>query len=212
MKLIRKNDSAITMLSLVITVIVLIILAGVTIGSLVGDDGIINAAKNQKDSIANEQKELEEEIDEYKETLANGGVPSKYEADIAGGIKDELDNFKDIIAKALSENGIPTDNDESAEQMKEKIDELAENSEVDVQQILEEEGFTTGEMTTTRTERCAGGSWSDYGYEDQGNGHWIRSTCGICGHENYANSYTPNHGAHDRTITETATYTYKKVQ
>ena len=42
----RKNEKGITILALVITVIVILILAGITIGTISGDDGaIINASK-----------------------------------------------------------------------------------------------------------------------------------------------------------------------
>ena len=55
----RKNEG-ITLIALIITVIVLIILAGVTINMVVGDNGIINKAKEAKES--SKRGEAEEEI------------------------------------------------------------------------------------------------------------------------------------------------------
>ena len=37
------------------------------------------------------------------------------------------------------------------------------------------------DVTVSHEEACPSNNWSDYGYEDQASGHWIRSTCNICG-------------------------------
>ena len=57
-----KNNlnKGITLIALIITIIVLIILAGVTINMVVGDNGIINKAKEAKES--SKRGEAEEEI------------------------------------------------------------------------------------------------------------------------------------------------------
>lgn len=46
-KKIEKND-AITLIALVITIVVLLILAGITIGTLTGDNGLIKNARKCK--------------------------------------------------------------------------------------------------------------------------------------------------------------------
>ena len=43
-----KNENAITLIALVITIVVLLILAGVTIASLTGDNGILTRASSSK--------------------------------------------------------------------------------------------------------------------------------------------------------------------
>ncbi len=43
-----KNTKGITLISLVITIIILLILAGVSIATLTGDNGLLNKAKNAK--------------------------------------------------------------------------------------------------------------------------------------------------------------------
>lgn len=58
----RKNESAITLLSLVITIIIMLILAGVVITMTIGDNGIINktkqATKVHKEAQAREKLEV----------------------------------------------------------------------------------------------------------------------------------------------------------
>ena len=58
-----KETRAITLIALVITIIVLLILAGVTISTLTGDNGILTQATNAK--IITEISQLKEEIDLY---------------------------------------------------------------------------------------------------------------------------------------------------
>lgn len=55
------NQKGITLIALVVTIVVLLILAGVSINALFGDSGIINKAKNAQDK-ANEsvQKDMEQ--------------------------------------------------------------------------------------------------------------------------------------------------------
>ena len=57
----NEREKGITLLALVITVIVLLILAGITIGAITGNDGIIKNAQNAKEDteIANEKEILE---------------------------------------------------------------------------------------------------------------------------------------------------------
>ena len=47
----RRNEKGITLVALVVTIIVLIILAGVSINLLVGQDGLISRAKLRKRTI-----------------------------------------------------------------------------------------------------------------------------------------------------------------
>lgn len=54
-----KKERGVTLVSLVITVIVMVILAGVTIGSLTGEDGIITVAQAASQNMTNASKEEE---------------------------------------------------------------------------------------------------------------------------------------------------------
>ena len=64
----RKNDG-ITLVALVITIIVLIILAGVTISMVVGDDGIITKAKEAKQNMTNASAEEGELLQNMLNTM-----------------------------------------------------------------------------------------------------------------------------------------------
>ena len=67
----ETKEKAITLIALVITVIVLLLLAGVTITALTGDNGIITNAQNAK--IITNISALKEEIDIYvtNQTISN---------------------------------------------------------------------------------------------------------------------------------------------
>lgn len=50
-----KDQSGITIVALIITIIILIILAGISIGSITNDNGIINQATNAKNEVQYQQ-------------------------------------------------------------------------------------------------------------------------------------------------------------
>ncbi len=88
----RKNDKGITLLALVITIIVLLILAGVTIGAITGDDGtIVNASKAK---FRTEIRDIEEKI-ELEEVNHNNGEDFQF-----GTLKDLIgreDEYNEIL-------------------------------------------------------------------------------------------------------------------
>ena len=72
MKELKKKNKGITLIALVITIIVLLILAGVSIATLTGDNGILTKAQNAKD--LTNQKTAEEEVQiEVLGSLDNSG-------------------------------------------------------------------------------------------------------------------------------------------
>ena len=68
-KLTSYYSRGITLVALVITIIILLILAGVTITSLVGDKGIIKKAQEAVNTTNDAIQAEQEEIDELKEEL-----------------------------------------------------------------------------------------------------------------------------------------------
>lgn len=56
----KERNKGITLIALVITITVLLILAGVTVATLTGDNGLLQKAGQAK--IASEQANLEEEV------------------------------------------------------------------------------------------------------------------------------------------------------
>ena len=74
-----KNNKGITLVALVVTIVVLLILAGVSINLVVGQNGIINKAKDAKknytDAAKKEEKELKD-TDAWIDEQLGGNIPS----------------------------------------------------------------------------------------------------------------------------------------
>ena len=78
-----KNQKGITLVALVITIIVLIILAGVTISLLIGDNGIINKAKEGKTNMTNAQGEEQTGLNDIQNWMTNQGIQLKTFSELA---------------------------------------------------------------------------------------------------------------------------------
>ena len=100
-----KENKAVTLIALVVTIVVLIILAGISISALTGDKGIINQAKASKEDT--EIASWEEQID-----LAIIDAEKKYRTPTLDNIKEELKN-KGIIDdyNQVSGKGVITTNE-----------------------------------------------------------------------------------------------------
>ena len=97
-----KSTKGITLISLVVTIIILLILAGVTIATIMGDNGLINKANDAK--IATEIASIKEEIktDILSEQAGNNGNISD---DTLKGILEKygvLSNEEKLIDKTLT--------------------------------------------------------------------------------------------------------------
>lgn len=70
-----KKESGITLVALVVTIIVLLILAGVAISLTIGNNGILtraqNATKIWNEATKNEQKEMDKFNQTYDQVLQN---------------------------------------------------------------------------------------------------------------------------------------------
>ena len=71
LKMKRNNTSGITLIALVITIIVLLILAGVSIAMLTGENGILTQAQKAKTETENAATNEAARLDEYNNTLEN---------------------------------------------------------------------------------------------------------------------------------------------
>jgi len=69
MKIRRKRETGITLIALVISIIVLLILAGVTIAALSGDNGILTRAKESKEKTEQAQKDEEKTLSNMENIL-----------------------------------------------------------------------------------------------------------------------------------------------
>ena len=87
-KIKNKKERGITLIALVITIIVLLILAGVSIAMLTGQNGILTQAQKAKSETENAAKNEAAILDEYNKYLNNavgGGI-------VEGGTKPETDD------------------------------------------------------------------------------------------------------------------------
>ena len=83
----RTTEKAITLVSLVVTIVILMILAGITIAAVTGDSGIIYQTKDAKDAL---------EIEEIRENIGLAYLKAeagkrRRNADLSAKIKAELD-------------------------------------------------------------------------------------------------------------------------
>ena len=80
-RILKRNEKGITLIALVITIIVLLILAGVTISMLTGENGILTQAQRAKEETEEAQANEENILNSYEDYLSqatNGGfVESK---------------------------------------------------------------------------------------------------------------------------------------
>ena len=105
-----KKEKGITLVTLVITIIILIILAGVSITTLVGDNGIITKAKQARENILYAGKEEQEQLNElFLELEQNGSYT-----------EDEEDAKKDEMIELLQKQ---------VEELKQQVSELQQENE-----------------------------------------------------------------------------------
>ena len=82
MKKQRREEKGITLVALVVTIIVLIILAGVTLNIVLDNDGIINKAKQAAEDYENAQREEQEILGQVENYIENAGkiapIPEGY--------------------------------------------------------------------------------------------------------------------------------------
>ena len=74
-KIFNKEEKGITLIALVVTIVVLLILAGVSISLVLNNNGVISKAKDAKNQYAeaqtNDEKQLNEVSDWIKETVGD---------------------------------------------------------------------------------------------------------------------------------------------
>ena len=93
-----KNDNGVTLIALVITIVVLLILAGVSLNLVIGNNGIITKAGDARD--ANKYATIKDEYELYKS--------NQYIESVTGGSGGKT--FPEFLAD-LKNRGILTDED-----------------------------------------------------------------------------------------------------
>ena len=128
MKEILKKNQAITLVSLVVTIIILIILAGVSLNLTLGQNGIITKAKQAKENTELAKIEEETALNElYMQMESEGGVTGNISYDAIA----KLVEFKREIASAISDMGIATEENANATTMASNIRSLSGASSAD---------------------------------------------------------------------------------
>jgi len=113
-----KRQNAITLVSVVVTIIILIILAGVSINAILGENGIITIAKQAKEDMEQAQTDEQIQLNElYMQMVSEGGTSGEISYD---AIK-KLSEFKKQIANALTEKGVTTSESDTEETIVENI-------------------------------------------------------------------------------------------
>ena len=133
---IKNANSGITIITLVVTIIVLIILAGISINMLVGDNGIITKAKQARENI-----ELAQVEEQTSLNLLYTDMTNEIEIGTEGEVLESFIEFKRKIAQAITEKGIQTSESDSSDTMANNIRNL-NTSESSVYEIKDEEGNT----------------------------------------------------------------------
>ena len=123
-----KKNTGITIISLVVTIIILIILAGISINLTLGQNGIITKAKQAKENIELAKVEEETRLNELYMQMESEGVST---GDISYDAIAKLVEFKREIASAISDMGITTAENADATTMASNIRSLSGNSSSD---------------------------------------------------------------------------------
>lgn len=103
-----KKENGITLIALVITIIVLLILAGVSIAMLTGDNGILNKATDAS------EKTLAAEAEEAIKLAVNVVLANKLDPSVTDSSKKEI-NFTNINAANNDSNVTLTEGTGTAE-------------------------------------------------------------------------------------------------
>ena len=115
----KNKEEGITMITLAVTIVVLIILAGVSLKATIGENGIITMAQKAKENTKLAKIEEERQLNALYEELENAGEGT-FDDSMADAI-EKLENFKKIIATAITEEGVQTTQTATAETMAENI-------------------------------------------------------------------------------------------
>ncbi len=164
-----KKRDGITLVALVITIVILIILAGVSLNLTLGESGIVTIAKQAKENMEIAQIKEETKLNElYTQIEVEGGITGNLNYDAI----EKLQEFKRAIANAITNQGIPTSEDATKEEMVENINKIKGNTEFNVSQLLYN---STKKNETTQFKEITGGSFTQSVYAENGTSMYAQS-------------------------------------
>ena len=116
-KLIEKQNG-ITLVALIVTIVVLLILAGITIMYTMGDNSIFKKAQEAKDktnqAIKNEQEymnSIDNMLNEYLNGTINGGISTPTDVSIEN-IKSDWETIEKIAQEIAKDDAITSETEE----------------------------------------------------------------------------------------------------
>lgn len=177
-----KNQKGITLIALVITIVILLILAGISISAVLGDNGILDKAKNAK---------LKTEIEREKEVI-NLAISSTRISDNGDIVELNTNKLKEEIEKSYGSN---VDIDESIDKVTVVFKDTKREYEVDKASSNVElidnsaEIVNTQEKTLTRksNDNSTGNEKLGLSEEMQSGGTWRSSNSSIVSVDNSGN-------------------------
>lgn len=119
-----KNNKGITLVSLIITIIILIILAGITINITVGQDGIITKAKEAKTNTEIAAEEEQKRLNELYENMINNDITTYDPATQLASFSE----FKKKVAEAITGRGVATSSGASVDTFVTNINKIGTSS------------------------------------------------------------------------------------
>lgn len=170
----KNSEKGITMITLAVTIIVLMILAGVSLNMTIGENGIISQAQKARENIEIAKIKEEQQLNALYEELAKGGE-GIFDDSMTDAI-EKLESFRKLIATAITNEGIPTAETETAETMAKNIGKILQERTKDA--TATEDNITEGKVAYVNGQKIIGtgtdvnNAYSEGYHEGNTNGKW----------------------------------------